>query len=44
MGTHGSQKKAFDPLELESQADVSLTRMLGTELGSCGKAADTTDH
>lgn len=45
MSSLGSQKKASDTMELDSQADVShLTWVLGTHLGSFGKTASTHDH
>lgn len=40
-GTYGGQKKALDPPDLELHTIIScLTWVLGTELRSCGEAAD----
>jgi len=42
---HGSRKKVSDPLELESQVDVSCFMwVLGTELRSLVKAGDALIH
>lgn len=39
-GTHRGQRRLFHPLEIELHAEMSwLIRVLGTDLGSSGRAA-----
>lgn len=44
-GDHGGQKKVLSFMEVELQAIVRpLTGLLGTELGSCVRAASTLEY